>query len=47
MKQTSGRAWHKKPRRVEFMHELTVGSTNKVGKGSLREMLWSGQGRGI
>jgi hypothetical protein len=47
VKQMSGRAWHRKPRRVECMNELTMGSTNEVVKGPLREMLWSGQDRGV
>jgi acyl-CoA synthetase (AMP-forming)/AMP-acid ligase II len=40
-------AGYKKPRRVEFLNELPMGSTNKVVKGPLREMLWSGHDRRV
>jgi acyl-CoA synthetase (AMP-forming)/AMP-acid ligase II len=45
---TGGRlAGYKKPRRVEFLDELSLGSTNKVLKTELRRRLWQGRARGI
>jgi len=40
-------AGYKKPRRVHFLDELPMGSTNKVVKGPLREMLWDGYDRRV
>ena len=40
-------AGYKKPRRVEFINALPTGSTNKVVKGPLREMLWAGHDRRV
>lgn len=40
-------AGYKKPRRVEFLDELPMGSTNKVVKGPLRDMLWAGHDRRV
>jgi acyl-CoA synthetase (AMP-forming)/AMP-acid ligase II len=40
-------ASYKKPRRVEFLDGLPMGSTNKVLKKELREALWRGHGRRV
>ena len=40
-------AGYKKPRRVEFLDVLPMGSTNKVVKGPLRDMLWAGHDRRV
>jgi acyl-CoA synthetase (AMP-forming)/AMP-acid ligase II len=40
-------AGYKKPRRVEFLDELPMGSTNKVVKGPLRDMFWAGHDRRV
>ena len=40
-------ASYKKPRRVEFLDSLPLGSTNKVLKKELREALWQGQPRRV
>ncbi len=40
-------AGYKKPRRVEFLDALPLGSTNKVLKTELRRRLWQGRARGI
>jgi acyl-CoA synthetase (AMP-forming)/AMP-acid ligase II len=40
-------ASYKKPRRVEFLDELPLGSSNKVLKRELRDRLWEGRGRKV
>lgn len=40
-------ASYKKPRRVEFLERLPVGSSNKVMKSELRDLLWSGKDRRV
>jgi acyl-CoA synthetase (AMP-forming)/AMP-acid ligase II len=45
---TRGRlAGYKKPRRVEFLERMPLGSSNKVLKKELRDALWSGQDRRV
>jgi acyl-CoA synthetase (AMP-forming)/AMP-acid ligase II len=40
-------AGYKKPRRVEFLDQLPLGSSNKVLKKELRDLLWGDQTRRI
>ncbi|MEX2554153.1 MAG: AMP-binding protein [Actinomycetota bacterium] len=40
-------ASYKKPRRIEFLDRLPVGSSNKVLKKELREALWAGRNRHV
>jgi acyl-CoA synthetase (AMP-forming)/AMP-acid ligase II len=40
-------AGYKKPQRVVFLERLPVGSSNKVLKSELRELLWSGKERRV
>lgn len=40
-------AGYKKPRKVEFVDELPLGSSNKVLKRELRERLWAGRDRRV
>lgn len=48
MEWTRGRlASYKKPRRIEFLDSLPLGSSNKVLKKELREALWQGRDRRV
>jgi len=40
-------AGYKKPRRIEFLEKLPLGSSNKVLKKELREALWQGRDRRV